>query len=312
MPKHCAPLAVPLVACDPYFSIWSPADKLTDTATTHWTGKPQRLTSLVRIDGHPFRVMGADPAAVPALPQTSVEVLPTRTICTFNGQGIQLTMTFMTADLPDSIDLLSRPVTYLTYECRATDGHQHKIETSFDAGSELAVNTPDQQVTWSAAKMAGLTALKIGSVEQSILGRKGDDVRIDWGYFYLAAENSQKPDAIQSDAATVRSGFIARGNLSHVPQAAAPLPASGGPVSAISFRFGAVGAKPVSRWLMLAYDDLYSIQYMQKNLRPYWRRNGWQAADLLKAAAKDYESLKSRCAAFDAELMADLHRRRRR
>jgi hypothetical protein len=59
---------------------------------------------------------------------------------------------------------------------------------------------------------------------------------------------------------------------------------------------------------MLAYDDLYSIQYMKKNLRPYWRRNGWEAADLLKAAAKDYESLKKRCAAFDEELMADLRR----
>jgi hypothetical protein len=69
-----------------------------------------------------------------------------------------------------------------------------------------------------------------------------------------------------------------------------------------------VGQKPVSRWLMLAYDDLYSIQYMKKNLRPYWRRNGWQAADLLKAAARDYNSLNKRCAAFDAELMADLTR----
>src|SRR5215469_10875670 len=103
------PPAVPLVACDPYFSIWSAADHLTDADTTHWTGKPQSLASLVRIDGHTYRVMGTKPDGVPALQQSSVEVLPTRTIYTFAGAGIKLTLTFMNGDLPGDLDLLSRP-----------------------------------------------------------------------------------------------------------------------------------------------------------------------------------------------------------
>jgi hypothetical protein len=78
--------------------------------------------------------------------------------------------------------------------------------------------------------------------------------------------------------------------------------------AALVIDLGTVDSLPTSRWLMLAYDDLYSIQYMKRNLRPYWRRNGWEAADLLKASRRDYATLRQQCEAFDAELMADLTR----
>jgi hypothetical protein len=72
------PPSVPLVAVDPYFSIWSAADRLTDVPTKHWTGRLHRLTSFVRIDGKAWRVMGDEPAEVAPMKQKSVEVKPTR------------------------------------------------------------------------------------------------------------------------------------------------------------------------------------------------------------------------------------------
>ena len=115
------PPATPLITHDPYFSIWSNTDHLTDSPTRHWTGTPQPLASLISIDGKPFRIMGDSPRNVPALPQTALALTPTHTRYTFAGSGITLDLEFFTPAFLDDLDLLSRPVTYLTWTAHSTD-----------------------------------------------------------------------------------------------------------------------------------------------------------------------------------------------
>src|SRR5436189_4009911 len=98
-PNRLIAPSTPLVAVDPYFSIWSPADRLAEADTTHWTGKPHRLTSLVRIDGKAFRLMAAQPSELPAMQQTGYEISPTHTSYTFADEGVQITLSFMTPAL---------------------------------------------------------------------------------------------------------------------------------------------------------------------------------------------------------------------
>ena len=300
------PPAVPLVTDDPYLSIWSEADHLTDKATVHWTGRPHSLTSMIRVDGQAFRLMGARPAAVPALPQTALRVLPTRTIYDFENPAVHVTLTFMTPKLPSDLDIYGRPVTYLTWDVHAVDGKKHAASVYFDNSAELAVNSPDEAVVWQRQTMGPLTALRIGTEAQPILGSRGDDIRINYGYAYAAAP-SAGTQAAQGAADIVQGTFVSGGKLPGRDDTRMPRAVKDAmPVSALALDFGEVGATPVSHYAMLAYDEIYEVQFFRQNLHPYWRRNGAGPSDLLQTAARDYSALSARCAAFDDSLMADL------
>lgn len=57
--NHLRLPSVPLVVNDPYFSIWSPYDRLTDGSTRHWDNAEKALDGLLRVDGSVYRFMGA-------------------------------------------------------------------------------------------------------------------------------------------------------------------------------------------------------------------------------------------------------------
>jgi hypothetical protein len=304
---HLRAPAVPLVAYDPYFSIWSPADRLTDAATVHWTGRTQPLSSIVRVDGEAYRVMGASPADTEALLQRSVAVTATRTTYEFANKQVRVSLSFLTPSLPSDLDLLSRPVTYLTWSVASVDGKSHAVQVYFDCGAEIAVNTPEQSAMLDYPTAPGLAVARVGTPDQPVLARKGDDVRIDWGYGYLAAPADSTVVVSGGNGGRMRRGFIANGS---VPAPGGPIPAA--PVAesrlamAAAWDLGSVGSRPVVRWAMLAYDDIFAIRYFSGDLRAYWRRNGATIESVLGLAAKERASLETRAAAFDAGLRRDL------
>ncbi|TWU41140.1 glutaminase family protein [Novipirellula artificiosorum] len=300
------PPAVPLVACDPYFSIWSQTDLLHGSTTTHWTGKPHSLTAMLRVDGKTYRMMGAEPDTATPMDQTSVTVLPTRTIYTFTSNEVQATLTFLTPALPADLMILSRPTTYVSCEVVSCDANKHAVAFYLDAGGELASNTRQQRVAGTKESFSNAEALKIGTVSQHVLGKSGDDLRIDWGYLYLATPRDADGVMALGNPQSLRQSFVESGSKS-VGDSSARFPAEAGQVAAATaIEIGQVGSEPVSTYVLLAYDDLYSIEYMKAKLRPYWRKDGWEAADLIEAAIDQYDSLVSRCEQFDAEMMADL------
>jgi Domain of unknown function (DUF4965)/Domain of unknown function (DUF1793)/Domain of unknown function (DUF5127)/Domain of unknown function (DUF4964) len=301
------PPVVPLVTHDPYFSIWSMADRLTDVNTRHWTGVDQPLAGLIRIDNVAYRYMGADPRQVPAMQQVSLEVTPLHTIYTFETAGVRLQVTFFTAAFPNDLDALSRPVDYLTWNITSTDSRPHAVDLLLDASPVIAVDTNDQDVTWGRSMVPGMQVLRVGSRDQRVLNREGDNLRIDWGYFYLAVPD--QPGAALATVSNATQSFLASGNLAQTDDMDMPRePRNRAAHLAVAFHVQASPAGPVIRHVLLAYDDSYSIEYLGRKLRPYWRRDGQTAAAMLAVSEAQYPHLEEMGQHFDAELTGDLTR----
>ena len=299
--------AVPLVTHSPYFSIWSASDDLTSVNTTHWTGKEQRLSGLVRIDATAYRFMGAEPKRVPAMHQVSLRITPLHTEYEFEAGGIRLKATFFVPAFPGDLDVLARPVTYLTWTVNSTDQKKHSVAILLDVSPTVAVNTADQEVTWGRAKTSSLAILRVGSRDQQALHRVGDDVRIDWGYFYLAVRQSDNAALATSGEAIER--FIDSGTLPSDDDLDMPrAPRQGAAHLAVAVAANVSASSNVTRQVLLAYDEAYSIEYFGRKLRPYWRRDGKTPAAMLAEAESQYADLEKRARHFDEALTSDLEK----
>ncbi|HVK49298.1 MAG TPA: DUF4965 domain-containing protein [Pseudobacter sp.] len=291
--QRAAP-AYPLITHDPYFSIWSATDTLAASPTTHWTGKSHALTGILKVDGQLYRFMG-EPSAVQAAVQKNVSLNATQTSYHFTCGKVDLSLQFTSPLLLNKLDLLSRPVSYLSTRVKSNDGKAHDVQLYLGASSDIAVNKPDQEVTASQYNANGLSLLKAGTTAQPILETKGDDVRIDWGYFYVAVPAGKQVQQSVTEARPQEQAFDA------VTQHAAT-----GKQLVLNtiIQLGAVTTQK-EQMILLGYDDLYSVQFFGQDLKAWWKGSGASIEQVLASAAQEYKTVVQQCEAFNKRMHAD-------
>ncbi|MFV0586987.1 glutaminase domain-containing protein [Bacteroides reticulotermitis] len=227
--------------------------------------------------------------------QTSVEVQPTQTYYEFTCGPVDLKLKFTAPLLPTDLDLISMPVNYISYEVSSNDGQKHQVELYFEASPQWALDLPHQESIADSFTDGNLLFLRTGSRNQEILKKKGDNVRIDWGHFYLAAEKENTISAI-GDGKLLRKSFV---------ENKLEAPATNG-YDKLALVHSLGETKKADGYLLIGYDDIYSIQYFEENLRPYWNRTGDETiVTQFHKAEKEHKTLMESCAAFDRKMMEE-------
>ena len=302
--KNLRPPAVPLVTVDPFFNVWSMTDNLYGEKTKHWTSKDNSMTGMIMIDGKPYVFMGQVEGCC-AIEQTGVQVSPMSSIYHFESEAITLEVRFTTPLFMDDLDVLSRPVSYVTFNVVSKDEKVHDVKIYFDASAEWCVDTPDRKVNWGRSDFGkGIQAMYMGNEKQVVLSDAGDNRRIDWGYFYVVVPNGDVQTVIQPSS--IQKNFIENGTVPTEDDTQMPkVVEEETPTMACVLDLPKVADKVVSAYLVLAYDDIYSVEYFEKPLVAYWRRDGVGFADMVIKAVSEYCDIMKKCDTFDSTLIED-------
>lgn len=229
--------------------------------------------------------------------QKSCTVTATQTAYEFLCGGVNLSLRFTSPLLMDSLALLARPISYVNATVRSNDGKVHSARLYLGVASALAVNEESQVVKASQYSVSQLSLLKAGTVEQPVLQKRGDDVRIDWGYLYVATPAAPTVQQFISKGAP---DFPFTSALRNTTETGLGLQLN----TVVNMK--TVGAKAQSQLFLIGYDDRFSVQYFGNNLRPWWSHNNFKTLETeLADAERSYNKIVQKCTAFDARLYAD-------
>ncbi|KAJ9448877.1 Glutaminase A [Diplonema papillatum] len=309
------PPAVPIMVQDPFTSFWSPYDHLYDGFPERWTGMIIGLQGLIRVDNVTYTWLGANAAVVATVNQTALEVAATKTTYTFSvANAVEFSVSFRTPSgiepRPD-YDVMTLPLTFMTYTVRSMDGYNHLVSIYFDVTGEATVSQVAEEVTWGRnTTSSSFDYMYIGHNQQLFNSGAGND-NIDWGHFIVAYNTSQMvKSAAGPSAATSRAGFLSNGQLSQ-DATDKPKPCNDNwPVLALVVDMGTVGTALKEAVVILGYDDMTTvgcaIEYFGTCFPAYWSQVHADIGGAITFAERNYQDIKMRMDFVDSNVMGDM------
>ena len=259
--------SIPLIMHDPYFSIWSSSDHLYDADTVHWTGKRQQIRGYLTVDKTVYCFMG-DKEFHQILPQISLDVTATATTYTFENDKVRLCCRFTSPLILSDPLLVSRPCTYIDFMVEKKNADNVKLD--FIVSADLVRQEKDEVAGFAGTFKQDFSYASMGRMRQQPLGSSGDHTTIDWGYVYLAGNDKS---TITYDAAN----------------------------EAIRCQAADLNGQTT---LILAYDDLASINYFGEWRKAYWTTRYKTILEAISAAFADQKKVCKQASEIDCEIEA--------
>ena len=305
--------AYPLITHNPYFSIWSFTDQLNESTTKHWTGSNQSIIGLIKVDNQVYKFLGKDESAsvndkMMQARQLSINMSATQTTYQFDCGAVSLNVAFTSPLIITEINILSRPVSYISMKTRSKDGKKHLVQIYVGASSAIASNKGSVEMVATGYTTPNLNVLKIGTIEQPILQKSGDDLRIDWGYAYIAANKYHSKQSVQSINDAIQDFISNKGGMNESKVITSKFSTTQGSNLSINTIFNPDTAldTETDHLLLVAYDEIKAIQYFKENLDPWWKLDPTMNMDkMLQLANTQYTNVIAKCNRFNKQIYND-------
>lgn len=226
--------------------------------------------------------------------QKSVEMTATKTSFMMTCGPVDVEVNFISPLLIESLDMVSKPVTYMQLKFRTNDAKDHIVSSYIGFSTNLVVNNPIQEVKASVLEGIQRSTLKAGSVEQPVLKKKGDDLRIDWGNLYVTV-NADKILWKQDIGNTSADPFTDTGKNFM----------TGKNLMLNNRAVFTVKATVAEQLFAIGYDDIESVTYFQKNLKAWWKSAGVPIEKVMTDALEYFPVIQQRAKETDQKIWQD-------